>query len=62
MNDGVLAAGDRLYADAAGAIRVGQAGGAGDIFVGIILPDSTVRDGSGLYLDLDINGAPVGTA
>lgn len=62
MADGTLAAGDRLYADDAGNVRVGQAGGAGDVFVGIILEDETVRSGDGLMLHLDINGAPIGTA
>lgn len=62
MADGTLAAGDRIYADAAGDIRVGIAGGAGDVFVGIILEDETVRGGDGLVLHVNVNGAPVGTA
>ncbi|KKM99053.1 hypothetical protein LCGC14_1151700 [marine sediment metagenome] len=59
--DGTLAAGDRLYAVAAGDVRVGIGGGVGAIFVGIVLEDPTVRDGNGLYLDIDINGDVVGT-
>lgn len=62
IGDGTVAAGDRLYADDAGNVRVGQAGGAGDVFVGIVLEDETVRGGAGLMLHVDINGAPVGTA
>lgn len=60
--DGTLAAGDRLYAVAAGDVRVGIGGGVGAIFVGIVLPDPTVRGSAGLYLDVDINGDVVGTA
>jgi hypothetical protein len=62
VGDGTIAAGDKLFASAAGAMHVGPGGGAGAVFLGVVLPDDTVRGGAGLYLDLDINGAPVGTA
>lgn len=61
IEDGTLAAGDRLYAIAAGDVRVGKAGGLGAVFVGIVLPDPTVRSGTGLFLDVDINGDVIGT-
>lgn len=61
IGDGTVAAGDRIYSDGAGDIRVGISGGAGDAFVGTVLPDDTVRGGDGLKLDLDVNGGPIGT-
>lgn len=62
MADGVLAAGDRLYADSGdpGNIRVGATGGAGDSYIGVIVPDDTVRSGDGLVLILEVNGAAAG--
>ena len=62
IEDGTLAAGDRLYAVAAGDVRVGASGGAGAIFVGIVLEDPTVRSGTGLMIDIDINGDVAGVA
>lgn len=62
IGDGTVAAGDRIYSAGGGDIRVGAAGGAGDAFVGTVLPDDTVSGGAGLKLDLDVNGGPVGTA
>lgn len=64
MDDGVLGAGDRLFVNAttAGDIRVGAAGGVGDAYIGVVLPDDTVRGGAGLLLILEVNGAPAGTA
>lgn len=64
IGDGTVAAGDDLYADsgAAGNIRVGAAGGAGDSYVGTVLPDPTVAGGGGLKLELDVNFLAAGTA
>lgn len=64
IGDGTVAAGDLLYADSGtpGDIRVGAAGGAGDSFVGFVLPDDTVPGGAGLKLDLDVNNLAPGTA
>lgn len=64
IGDGTVAVGDRLYADSGdpGNIRVGASGGAGDSYVGVVLTDPTVRDGTGLYLELDVNSFAAGTA
>lgn len=62
IGDGTVAAGDRLFSDGGGDIRVGASGGAGDAFVGTVLPDDTVKGGEGLKLDLDVNNGPAGTA
>lgn len=64
IGDGTVAAGDDLYAASAtpGDVRVGAAGGAGDSYIGTVLPDDTVRGGSGLKLELDVNFYAAGTA
>ncbi len=62
IGDGVIAAGDKLFASAAGEVHVGPGGGAGAIYLGVVLPDDTVRGGAGLFLSLNVGGAPVGVA
>lgn len=64
IGDGVVGAGDRLFADSGvpGDVRVGAAGGAGDTYVGVVIPDDTVPGGDGLKLDLDVGSVAAGTA
>lgn len=63
IGDGTVGAGDDLYVGAsAGDIRVGAAGGAGDSYIGTVLPDDTVPGGTGLKLELDVNFYAPGTA
>lgn len=62
IEDGTLVAGNKLFSRASGDAGVGPTGGAGAIFLGIVLPDETQRASGGLVLHLDVNGAPVGTA
>lgn len=62
--DGTLALGNRLFASSAtpGDARIGAAGGAGDAYLGVVVPDETKKSGNGLLLVLEVNGAPAGTA
>lgn len=64
IGDGTVTAGDDLYvhASTAGDIRVGAAGGAGDSYIGTVLPDPSVAGGAGLKLELDVNFYAPGTA
>lgn len=64
IGDGTVAAGDRLFADSGdpGNIRVGAAGGAGDAYVGVVLPDETTPASGGLKLDLDVGSVAAGVA
>ena len=57
LTDPALSAGDDVYASTSGDVTTSPATGA--VFIGRVLPDDTVRGGSGLKLVLDVHGEPV---
>lgn len=61
-DDPSFSAGDQVYADADGAVVVGEdAGAAGGVYLGVILPDETVTGGGGLRMVLNVGSKPVAT-